>query len=501
MIPQKGLSIFPHPNNALRGSLIVKSNLFRRGFLSLVMTQFFGAMNDNILKGVLVFMVINGVWAGMLGTGGQGIVGICFTIPFILLSGYAGQVADRYSKTSVTQWVKIAEVPIALLAAVGFYIQNLWLTLFALIALTCQSAFFGPAKYGMIPELVDDSDLSRANGSINMMTNVAVIVGTLIAGLVSDAYFPLSEAVGPATAVVANGELWLPGVSLVVVAIAGLIAAMFMVRLPAGKKVLKFDLNPFTTYLVTIREMRQTRLFMVMMAWGYFYLLAGIALFILPEYTTVMGISRAGASVLMGVLGIAIGLGCAAAGLVSGHQIKPRLIPFGALGLIIFFFLLAIVEPLKLGPKAELWEIASTNVSLFIFCAGFSSGFYIIPLQALLQSLSPSAERGRYLGTANGVSFAFLTIAAAFYFVCAPIFVGREHKMFYVCSGLMAVGAVYFLWAFRGSGMLIGNGASTESPLTTADLAESRGDETLSDDTDATECTIEYPETTEDQDS
>jgi hypothetical protein len=65
----------------------------------------------------------------------------------------------------------------------------------------------------------------------------------------------------------------------------------------------------------------------------------------------------------------------------------------------------------------------------------------------------------------------------------------------------MAVGAVYFLWAFRGSGMLIGSGASTEPPLTTADLAESRGDETLSDDTDATECTIEYPETTEDQDS
>ncbi len=84
---------------------------------------------------------------------------------------------------------------------------------------------------------------------------------------------------------------------------------------------------------------------MVMMAWGYFYLLAGIALFIVPEYTIVLGINRAEASVLMGVLGVAIGVGCAAAGLISGHRIEPRLIPIGAAGLIIFFALLAAVPP------------------------------------------------------------------------------------------------------------------------------------------------------------
>ena len=458
----------------------MKSNLFRRGFLSLVMTQFFGAMNDNVLKGVLVFMVIDGAWAGRLGQGGAGIVGVCFTIPFILLSGYAGQVADRFSKRSVTQWVKVVELPIVVLAALGFYFQNLWLTLFALIALTCQSAFFGPAKYGMIPELVDDTDLSRANGSINMMTNVATIVGTLIAGVVSDAYSPQK---GKA---LVGGELWLPGVALFLVAVAGLVAAMFMVRLPMGNKNLKFDPNPFSIYTVTIKEMAKTRLFMVMMAWGYFYLLAGIALFIVPQYTVVMHIDRTAASVLMGILGIAIGLGCAVAGLVSGHKIKPRLIPFGALGLIVFFFLLAAVEPPELNAGAGMWEVASTSVALLIFCAGFSAGFYIIPLQALLQSLSPKGERGRFLGTANGVSFAFLTLAAVFYWAFAENFEGRENEMFYVCSGLMAVGAAYFLWVFRGTGMLIGRGAASEITLTTEPLPVSHGDETLADDNDAT---------------
>ena len=107
----------------------MQSNLVKRGFLSLVATQFFGAMNDNVLKGILMFMVIDGVWSGQLGAGGQGIVSVCFTIPFILLSGYAGQLADRHSKRTVTMWVKIAEIPIAIVAGIGFYTGNLWITL------------------------------------------------------------------------------------------------------------------------------------------------------------------------------------------------------------------------------------------------------------------------------------------------------------------------------------------------------------------------------------
>ena len=172
----------------------MKSNIFKRGFAALIATQFFGAANDNILKGVLIFMLANGLWQGALGAGGQGWASALFTLPFIFLSGYAGRFADRHSKRSVTVLVKCIEIPIALIGMVGFWMQNLWITLGALIALACQSAFFGPAKYGMIPELVEKRDLSRANGAINMMTNIAVIVGTLAAGQIAVAYFPNDEA-------------------------------------------------------------------------------------------------------------------------------------------------------------------------------------------------------------------------------------------------------------------------------------------------------------------
>lgn len=432
---------------------LLNDSLFQRGFLGLIATQFFGAMNDNVLKGILTFMVIDGAWAGNLGSGGQGIVGICFTIPFILLSGYAGQLADRHSKKTVAVWVKLIEVPIVMLAGVGFWLGNLWITLGALVALTCQSSFFGPAKYGMIPELVDDSQLSKANGTINMMTNVAVIAGTLVAGVVSDLYAPQDGAAG---------MIWLPITTLFLIAVSGLVPVFFLTPLQAGDRELKYHWNPLHTYIDAIKEMSKSRLLMVMMAWGYFYLLAGIALFIVPEYTVVLGINRAEASVLMGVLGVAIGIGCATAGFISGNQIQPKLIPVGAFGLILFFLLLAAVPP-WMPDAAPMLRVAFSNVSFFILGAGFFAGFYIIPLQALLQKMSPNDERGRFLGTANAVSFTFMTVAALFYWAIRPAFGDEPQNFFYVSAFLMAAGSAFFLWRLRGTGLVMGNANETLS--------------------------------------
>ena len=431
------------------------NKLFNRGFLSLIVTQFFGAANDNILKGILVYMVIDGAWAGQLGSGGQGIVSICFTLPFIIFSGYAGQFADRNSKQYVSVLVKIIEVPIAIVALVGFCAGSLWITLGALVALTCQAAFFGPAKYGMIPELVEPGDLSRANGTINMMTNLAVICGTLVAGGLADAYSPRPDASGST----APANLWLPGAALVSVAIAGLVAVMFLPRMEPGDRTLKYNLNPLATYVGALRAMARTPLLMVMLAWGYFYFLAGLALLIIPEYTVVLEtyhVSRAEVSVLLGVMGVAIGLGSALAGLISGHAIRPRLVPIGAAGLTVFFCLLGIVPP-TLPDLAPMWRVLASSIAVFVFGAGVSAGFYIIPLQALLQRLSPDDERGRFLGTANGMSFAFLTLASLLYWIIRPGFgtaAGQQHpeKIFLISAVLMVAGATFFLWRMKARG-------------------------------------------------
>jgi len=432
----------------------VVSNLKNRGFLSLVTTQFFGAANDNIIKGMLTFMVISGgIWEGQLGAGGQGIAGMCLSVPFILLSGYAGQLADRFSKRLVTLWVKIAEIPIAVTAGIGFYTGNLWIAMLAFIALACQSAFFGPAKYGMIVELVGEKQLSRANGTINMMTNLAVIAGTIAAGFISDWYWikPVAGATG------ALRHAFAPALALVTVAVAGLAVAMLLTPLKAAAPGLKFDWNPFSTYIDSVREMSKTRLLMVMLAWGYFYMIAGLVLFVVPEYNMVLGVKDSEAAILMGIMGISIGVGCAAAGYVSGDRVEPRLIPLGAAGLVVFFFLLAAIPPWMPDARPYI-RVALSNVSALIVLAGFCAGFYIIPLQAALQKYSPDDDRGRFLGTANCCSFVFITLSAVIFTSIRRGFGDQPQQIFYVCSGLMATGAAFFLWRLRGSGLLIGAG-------------------------------------------
>lgn len=432
--------------------------MFTRGFVSLLGSQFFGAVNDNVLKQVVVFMVIaGGLWEGKLGAGGQGWVLAVFTVPFILLSASAGQVADRWCKRSVTIWVRATEIPIAGLVLIGFGMGSLWIVLLAMLLLSCQSAYFGPAKYGMIPELVPPGSLSRANGMINMLTNIAVIAGTVVAGVVSDRFYPKPPegsvagaasdiAVGAAAATGEVGEAaaatlaapmpWLPGIVMIVIAVAGLLCALPMRPLGARRPGLPISLNPLTPYVGSLRLMAAGPVLAVVITWGFFYLLAGMALLVLPEYHVVLGINRVMASYLLGILGIAIGIGSVTAGLVSGHRIDLRFVPIGAAGLLVFFLLLA------------LDSTSFTRVAVYVGGAGIFAGFYLVPLQSTIQRLAPEGDRGRFIGTANAISFVFLLAGSLLFILVSKIFTKTEH-VFFVSCGLLAAALVLLVWRGR----------------------------------------------------
>ncbi len=399
--------------------------LFCRGYSSLLSTQFMGAANDNILKQVLTFMVATGIWSGSLKDGGlpggQTVVALCLTIPFIFLSGYGGQVADRFSKRTVMLWVKLAEIPIALTAMVGFMTRNLWLTLFAMVLLAIQSSFFGPAKYGVIPELVKERHLSMANGLINMFTNLAVILGSLAAGPITDLYHPDEGT---------SAVLWAPGALLLLVAFLGLASVMPMPRVAAANPDLKFDLNPFRLYFRTLKEMAKSPLLVVALAWSGFYMIGMMALLIIPEYKDILGISYTQSSYFLGILGVAIASGSVTTGVVSGSQIRPWLIPLGAVGMTFSFLMLGSLTPSYL------------NVSIFIFLAGFSAGFYIVPLQALMQRLASDEKRGRILGTANALSFVFTSVGSVIFWLAKTPLGMAPNRIHLICGTLAFVGTV-----------------------------------------------------------
>jgi len=413
----------------------MKTHLLGRGFVSLLVTQFFGAANDNILKQVLTFMVATGIWAQALGEGGQAYVALCLTLPFIVLSGFAGQVADRYSKQVVMVWVKVAEVPIVALAMVGLLYQSLWLTLGSFLLMAIQSTFFGPAKYGVLPELVTSGELSRANGAINMLTNIAIIFGVTVAGPVTDLYHPKP---GVESEAVREPVLWAPGALLLLVAVMGLVAVLFIPRLKAADPGLRYRWNPLGTYVPALRHMAAGPLLIIAMAWAFFYLIGMMALLVLPEYESILQISYRENSYLLGVLGIAVGFGSVLAGVISGHHIRPPLIPIGAVGMTVFFALLGLVRP-------TFWSVA-----VLLFGMGCFAGLYIVPLQALLQKLSPEGERGRFLGTANALSFCFSSLGAVIYWAAANRMGLPPNRVFLLCAVLAAAGTGLALMRLYG---------------------------------------------------
>ncbi len=426
------------------------SNLLGRGFLSLLVTQFLGAANDNILKQVLVFMVTGGLWANALGPGGQATIGLCLNLPFLIFSGYGGQWADRISKQRVAVWMKVAEIPIVVVAGIGLWTGQLWVTIGAFVLMATQSTFFGPAKYGVIPELVREAELSKANGLINMLTNVAIIVGTLIAGPVTDHFYPTLSAVnGAAPASPSGGPIValpdpsiprsysLPLIVMVAVAVLGLLAVLFMPRMTAKDPQLKFNPNPVGTYWRALREMSRGPLIWVAIGWSWFSLVGMAAILLLPEYKTILGTSYTQNSYLLGILAISIGIGSAAAGWISGNRIEPRLVPFGALGMTVGFLLLGVVPP------------TYVNVVIFSSIAGLSAGFYVVPLQALLQDLAPPEETGRVLGTANALSAAFAAAGSAMTWVAQSPMHLSANRSFILCAALSLLGAVMIIWRLR----------------------------------------------------
>ena len=406
--------------------------LFSRGFFSLLATQFLGAANDNILKQVLIFMVsTGGLWNNPLGRqglgtqGGQALIGLCLTIPFIFLSGLAGQVADRFSKRTVMLLVKVAELPICLIAAAGFYFQEMWLAIGAMVAMGAQSAFYGPAKFGVIPELVPDRHLSRANGLMNMFTNIAVILGSVAAGPISDTYWNKPTESG-------HGEVgiaWIPGIALLCVAIFGLCTSTIMPRLIPAQPKLRFRANPFATYWQSLREMSEGPLLTVALAWATFYMVSMIALMIVSEYKDMLGISYQQNAYILGVLGIAVAIGSVICGVASGDHIEPRFIPFGAGGMTFFLFLLGTVLP-------EYY-----SVCVLVAGVGFSAGFYIVPLQALLQHLSPNDERGRFLATANALSFVFVSLGSIVFWIASSQLGMAPNRIYLIAAGIAGIGS------------------------------------------------------------
>lgn len=353
------------------------------GFQAFLWTQFLGAFNDNVCKIVVSMVAVNvGAGSGEGGGGHLSLVGAVFILPFVLFSGYAGHVADVFQKRSVLIVTKGFEVVAMGLAFFAFSSDRIALMLGVLFLLALHSTFFSPAKYGILPEMLPDRDLSRANGLLEMSTFLAIIMGTSIGSVMFAAW---------------RERLVLISLVLFVIAIAGTAASLGISRVPASGAQKSFRLNPWAEITGGVKRLsREKVLWLTVVGISYFWFLGALLqMDIILLGKEVMGLDDLWVGILGTFLAIGIGIGSLMAGRLSGDKVELGLVPLGSIGMGLFAILLAV--------SASSYARTATAVALL----GAAGGLFIVPLNALLQQKSGREEKGRLIATAN-----FLTAGA-----------------------------------------------------------------------------------------
>ncbi|MCC9604903.1 MFS transporter [Blastopirellula sp. JC732] len=391
-------------------------------FWGMTITQFFGAFNDNVFKQLLLLM---GVAQAVDGTGQdlQGIAMIIFSLPFLLLAGPAGYLADKYSKTNVIVLSKVAEIVAMLLGVIGFWyfgmfgFAGLFVVLFLMGA---QSTFFGPAKYGILPEMLHEHDLPKANGIFLMTTFLAIIFGTVAAGVLRD------QLTGDGAE--SNNQLWIGSAICVVIAIVGTLTSLLVRKTEPAKPNAKLTVGACTIPPSAIKLFRaRPPMLKALLASCIFWLCAGIVQQSVNSLGVVqLKLNDTETSIMNGLIGVGIACGCLLAGLLSKGQINFRIVQTGAWGISASLALLALPGP-NHGHLLGYWGSLPVLVVL-----GACTGMFSVPIQVYLQAKAPLSQKGEVIAEMSRANWVAILLSGVLYGVFDKILLSFEWPRCYL---------------------------------------------------------------------
>jgi len=423
--------------------------LTQRRYLPFFITQFLGAFNDNLFKNALVIMFSFSA-VSIMGLNSDIVINfaaVVFILPFFLFSATAGQLADKFDNAILMQYVKLTEVVIMSFAAIGFYLESAEILLLVLFLMGSQSAFFGPVKYGYLPRVLEKDELIGGNGMTDMGTFLAILLGMIVG----------AQAIS-----IKNGA-FIVSILVLVFALAGYFSSRKIPLTGATAPDLKFNFNSFTETLKIIKYSRTNRtvfLSVIGISWFWFY--GSILITQIPNYTRHYISGDEGVFILlMGVFSISVGIGSLLCEKLSGGRIEIGLVPLGSLGLTVFaidFYFSAgptqIVTDHLITVTQFMSHSSNWRVLFDIFMIGISSGFYIVPLYALIQERTEQSYISRVIAANNIINSFFMVVAG----LTAMLFLGNGLSIpqLILVTGIMNfIIALYiykmiteFLWRF-----------------------------------------------------
>jgi 1-acyl-sn-glycerol-3-phosphate acyltransferase len=369
-------------------------------------TQFLGAFNDNLFKNALLIIIAFQA-ISLWGMSPSILINACaaiFILPFFLFSATAGQLAEKYEKARYMQAIKIFEIIIACIATLGFYFSSIEMLILVLFLLGTQSAFFGPAKYSILPQHLPLRELTAGNAMLSLGTFLAILLGTIAGGLLAG-----GQQLG----------IVLLCVSLLIVAVIGWLSSR---RIPHAKPTaakLNINWEPFSATYANLRYARENRtVFLSILSYAWFWLYGAVLLAQVPAYThSIIGGDERVATLLLATISIGVGIGALWCNALSGRKIEIGLVPLGALGLSLFAFLLwlfshSLPSLTPLGVVAFLSQLLGWQILVCVLLIGIASGFYAVPLLAFIQHRSHPEHRSRIMSANNILNALFMVVGA-----------------------------------------------------------------------------------------
>ena len=377
-------------------------------FLPLFVTQFLGAFNDNLFKNAFVALVTYRI-AEATGENAELLVtlsGAIFILPFFLFSATAGQLADKYDKATLARFTKLGEMLIMVIASTGFYLGNSWFLEFVLFCLGIQATFFGPIKYALLPQHLQENELIAGNAYIEAGTFVAILLGTILGELL----------------VLRDGGITIVSAFMLLCALMGYFSSRFIPAAPAPQPGLVMHYNIWKeTWKIVSASRKHRDVFLSILGNSWFWFVGATFISQFPTYAKdVMHGDETVFTLLLTMFSLGIGLGSFFCNQLLKGQVAATYVPPAAIGITLFTLDLYfasghIVRP-EDGALISAWQflghLANWRILIDLFLIAVCAGIYIVPLYAIMQERSDVGERARVIASNNIINAVFMVASA-----------------------------------------------------------------------------------------
>ncbi len=407
----------------------------KRRFLPLFVTQFLNAFNDNFFKMAMVILITYSILRGGEAEEAyyNALAGGVFILPFFLLSAISGQLADSIDKLIVIKWVKTAEIGIMMVGALGIFTHSIFLMFLALFAMGVHSTFFGPIKYGILPQHLEEDEVLGGTGLVEAGTYIAILTGTIVGGIMS----PEKSAIG-----------------IIIVAIIGRIVAQSVPSAPPETDApkLNIDWNIFRSSWKLVNDtMHVRRLFMAIMAISFFWAIGAVlAAQFPPMVKNALGGDNTVATLFTAIFSVGVATGSIIINRILNGKVSAKFAPISVVVMGGFVLLLwwAVKGWVHVADNphdadtllnySEFWHLPQGDfIMVALLGIAVFGGMFVVPLYAFLTTTVHKSQTARTIAANNIVNSGAMVIGAVLYGLLAKSGVSTADTLFMIAAACL----------------------------------------------------------------